>query len=109
MDQLLPFLPEAWRGYALTLFASVGAARFLVKPFGELIRRAILRAAETAIASAGTDDDHWIETLLATRTYRVAAFALDYLASVKLPRAEDLFLRAGTREKTDAPLPPLNP
>ena len=93
MDQLLPFLPEAWRGYALTLFASVGAARFLIKPFGEIIRRAIQRAAETAIATADKDDDHWIETLLDTRFYRIAAFALDYLASVKLPRAEELWTK----------------
>lgn len=103
MDQLLPFLPEAWHGYALTLFASVGAARFLIKPFGEIIRRAILRAAETAIATADTDDDHWIETLLATRTYRIAAFALDYLASVKLPRAEELWTKPVSQNQNPNP------
>lgn len=73
------------------LLLFIGAARFLVKPFGLWLQRKITRAAEVASLSLDKDDDTIIEHALRSRPYKFFAFCLDWLASVKLPAADDLF------------------
>lgn len=91
LQPILNLLPSEWRGHVVALCAVIGMLRLLVKPFGEMLKRTITRAAETAISSANKDDDHWIIVVLEFPGYRLAAFLLDLVASVKLPHADDLF------------------
>lgn len=100
LDQLLSILPEQHRPLALSLIATIGLLRLLIKPFGAWLKAVITRAAEKASESLDPDDDTIIETILGSTAYRLFAFLLDLFASVKLPARQDLF---APKNSTTAP------
>lgn len=91
LDQLLSLLPSEYRPLALSLVATIGVLRLLVKPIGAWLKAIITRAAEKASESLDPDDDTIIERILDTAAYRLFAFLLDLFASVKLPSRQELF------------------
>lgn len=88
LDLLLAKVP--WLVHVATC---IGFARLALKPGANWIKSAITWAYERAITTSDTLDDHWIEVLVATPIYRQLAWLLDFLCSVKLPLAGDLFAK----------------
>lgn len=90
LQPILDLLIKQWP-WLIKLASGIGFARLAIKPIGAWLKDLITRAANNAISSSDTLDDHWIELLLACRPWRIFVFLLDLFASVKLPVAEDLF------------------
>ena len=92
MTELAPLLHSLQEKFPwlVPLATFIGFARILIKPAGNWIKDAITRAAQKALDSKSTWDDHWIELLTDCWPYRLFAFLLDLCASVKLPVLEDL-------------------
>jgi len=71
--------------WAPTFFAVVGALRMLCKPFSLALQSFIGRALRYVHDTQEADDDAFVAAILKRRWYRWLAFAVDYVASVKLP------------------------
>ena len=65
--------------------AWIAALRVSLKPFSIQISSVLDRAVNRACQTDDTDDDQFILRIFSARWYRVLAFLLDLLASVKLP------------------------
>lgn len=91
MDELLPYLQPlldvlgAKHGWFAAAAGWIGTARVLMKPVSKLILSLIERWILFVQSTADHDDDDQLERLVRSKGYRLLAFWLDYLASVKLP------------------------
>lgn len=100
IQPLLDLIPSEWRNALAWLLPIMGALRLCLKPASALLKAGITRAIETASNSIDPEDDTWIESIVASRPYRVLSYLLDLLASVKLPSSAELHQ---PRNSTTAP------
>lgn len=86
MNELQPLIEllEGKYGWISTVVVWVGALRLTAKFIS-----AQLQAAMTRIVAAKADPE-LLAVVLNNKTYRLAAFLVDLLASVKLPSAKDI-------------------
>jgi hypothetical protein len=78
---------KAW-GAAALLF--MGSARAALKPFNARLQQFLARAVTYVRAHGDGDANAAVTSLLASPSYRAAAFTLDYLVSLKLPTLSSL-------------------
>jgi hypothetical protein len=82
--QAKPYLEVV--GFKFEWFKSIvlfmGSARFVSKPIMTSIERYV---SETE----NTKDDELLEKVKSSKYYKWAAFAIDYVASIKLPKAKE--------------------
>jgi hypothetical protein len=83
--QLLLDTLQGDHGWIAAIGVWIGALRVALKPFGAQITSLLDRAIERARETDDTEDDQFILRVISSRWYRVLAFLLDLLASVKLP------------------------
>jgi hypothetical protein len=86
IDALIAHFP-----WIVKLATAMGFARLVVKPGALWLKSAITWLYERTITTSDTIDDHWLEKMVELPLYRWIAWLLDFLCSVKLPLAEDLF------------------
>ncbi len=86
LDQLVHKYP-----WLLALLSFIGTARVIAKPGSLWIKSLITWAYERTITTSSTIDDHWIERMVEMPAYIWFAWLIDFLCSVKLPLAGDLF------------------
>lgn len=101
MDTLQPILDTLTQKYPwlATLLLAMGTSRLLVKLFSDRIQKALTAALQRVVDSPEQDDDEIATKLLAAKWYRITAFLVDTLASVKLPSTASL-------KAMQAPKPP---
>lgn len=81
-DLILPMLQLMTEKYpwAMTLVSFMGVMRLIFKPLFTFLVAVVK-------ATPSEADDRWLETVQTSKAYNVIAFLLDYLASIKLPKA----------------------
>jgi hypothetical protein len=81
MEELVLELVQA-NPKLMMLFVAMGILRAIFKP--------IMVAVEAYVKSTPWQgDDEWFERVKAGKVYRAVAFLVDYLVSVKLPKAKE--------------------
>lgn len=100
MDTLQPILDTLTQKYPwlATLLLAMGTSRLLVKLFSDRIQKSLTAALQRVAESPEQDDDLLAVKLLSARWYRVTAFIVDILASVKLPNIKSLLSLQVARE-----------
>jgi len=68
---------------ALTSF--MGLARLLAKPISALVQSFFSKLVMFIQGTPETDDDAWLERVLASKPYRFFSFVVDWVLSIKLP------------------------
>lgn len=81
-------------GWIATIIVWIGALRLAAKPFSVALLGLFNRAVKFVQESPEQDDDAFLGRLIASRWYRVLAFFVDYLASIKLPTTTSLTMPA---------------
>lgn len=91
-DELKPLyeLLTAQFGWLPAIVAWIGTIRVPARLFSDWIQSALTRAVSLVLASPEKDDDELLQSLLNSKPYRLLAFAVDLLASVKLPTTASL-------------------
>jgi hypothetical protein len=88
LDNANPLAPFAqFLGSALVtkILLWMGACRAVGKLVSTKLQELLDAAVQFARGTADESDDHWINSILGSRAYRVARFWVDYFFSVKLP------------------------
>lgn len=80
MDQLVQFVIEFLARFPVvhSIVAIVGALRLIVKPI-------VSAARAVAAMTPSKGDDEFLASVETSRGYKIIAFVLDWLASIKLP------------------------
>lgn len=73
---------------ALTSF--MGLARLLAKPISALVQSFFSKLVLFIQGTPETDDDAWLERVLASKPYRFFSFVVDWVLSIKLPSSESV-------------------
>lgn len=82
-------------GWLPAAVAWMGAIRIVLKPFSARIQAALTAKVAAAVKSPDPADLQFIDGVLQAKWYRLTAFALDMVASFKLPtHADVLSMRA---------------
>ena len=89
IELLQPFIDamQGEQGIVLQISAWMVALRTGFKPFSARLQLYLERIVSYVHETPETDDDKLLQRVLSSRAYRVLAFAIDFLASIKLPRA----------------------
>ncbi len=69
-------------GWVVTIFVVMGVLRAVMKPIFSIVEAIV-------VATPGKDDDKFLADMKAHAVYKWIAWILDYLASVKLPKAKE--------------------
>lgn len=87
MNELQPLIDllSGKFGWLSTVFAWMGAMRVAAKPISAVLQDGAAKFIASAIESESDDDDRLAASILGSRTYRLLAFVLDWVASIKLP------------------------
>jgi hypothetical protein len=98
MSEIQPLLDllGAKHGWVAAAVAWIGALRLALKPFGAGVARFVAAAVEFCRV-AGPGEVSWMDRVMHSVPYRMLAFLVDYVASVKLP------LRAGDARPPTVP------
>jgi hypothetical protein len=86
LNTVIAFLP----GWLQQTFMVMGALRVLAKPFSATVQSIFDKAVAAAVESSSEGDDHFLAKVLSHPIYRVSAWLLDCVASVKLPTYDAL-------------------
>ena len=78
-------LLSAKYGWAAAATGWITTARLTLKPVSSFMQVKMTEALQRIASSPEKDDDELIGKLLANKAYRLFAFLMDLLASVKLP------------------------
>lgn len=97
-DELKPLfdLLQGNQGWLATLIVWIGAVRLAAKPLSAIILQFFNGAVSFVVSSPELDDDQLVIRILKSRSYRIVAFFVDYLASVKLPTSDSVKLPASS-------------
>lgn len=94
MQELQPLLDllqgNTHLGFLPQLVVWIGALRIAAKPFSAWLQILFTRAVLFVQVTPEHDDDAFVERLLANPFYRLIAFTVDLLASIKLPNSDSL-------------------
>lgn len=71
-------------GIVVQIVAIVGSLRIAIKPLMEGLRKI------TEATYWTTKDDEFIDTLESSKVYKTIRFAIDWLASIKLPKQKKI-------------------
>lgn len=89
MNELQPvidWLLSKWPWLAGTM----ATARIFAKPISGLLQSFLTKLALYVVATPETDDDVWVTKIVTNPIYRVLAFLLDWILSIKLPTEASL-------------------
>jgi len=86
-------------GFVTQALTWIAALRLAIKPGQIWIRDRIISVLQRAAESADISDDQIVESVLTSSAWRVTAFILDFLASLKLPLVDD-FRRIRSQSQT---------
>jgi hypothetical protein len=75
-------------GWIATVIVWVGAFRLAMKPVSAALQSVVSLLLSFVADTPETDDDALVLKILQSRTYRVIAFFVDWVASVKLPTSK---------------------
>lgn len=84
------------------LSSIMGLARLFAKPLSALVQSFFTKLLLYVQGTPETDDDAWVERLLASRPYRAFAFGVDWVLSVKLPTSASV-LRVMVTDNANPP------
>lgn len=84
LQPLIDLLAGKYGGLA-TVFTWMGAMRVAAKPISAVLQEGFSKAIAQAVDSDDDGDDKLVQAILGSRAYRLCAFLLDWIASVKLP------------------------
>lgn len=92
METIQPLLDalQGDGGFLLQAAAWMAALRTVFKPFSVQLEQFLNRAVEWVATSPEKDDDLLLRRLLESRAYRLLRFAVDMVASIKLPSVSAL-------------------
>ena len=113
MEELKPLLDllGGESGRIAQIVVWIGAIRIPAKIVSGSIQSAAERAIARVVATEDSEDDILLEKVLKSRTYRIGAFLIDWVFSVKLPL--DLGPKAGQDQvpfaKWEEPVTPPKP
>jgi hypothetical protein len=85
IDALQAKLP--WLAALTTI---MGALRLLAKPFSALVQSFFSKLLTYVESTPEKDDDTWVTTILGSKLYRLFAFVVDWVLSIKLPNSDSL-------------------
>ncbi len=108
LDEANPLAPfAAFLGGALVtkLCLWMGACRMVAKLVSAKLQELLDAAVQYVRGTATEEDDHWLNSILSSRPYRITRFVVDYFASIKLPVGENA--ERGTRSAESAGVAPL--
>jgi hypothetical protein len=90
MNEIQPIIDwvQAKYPWAATLVMVMGFARLLAKPISGWLQGMFSKLAAFVERTPETDDDEWLRRVLASVPYRVLAFIVDLILSVKLPTSD---------------------
>ena len=77
-------------GWLPTALAWIGALRLPMKLAGDWLQRALTAFVNDVANSPESDDDSALRKILGSLPYRLSAFALDAIFSLKLPTTQSL-------------------
>lgn len=84
LNQLLALLGGD-NGTLAQVIAWIGAARVPLKIFSGKLQNAMERAISRVTETEDPEDDELVAGILSSKPYRIGAFVLDWIFSVKLP------------------------
>jgi hypothetical protein len=90
MSEIQPIIDWVQKDYpwVATLIMIMGFARLLAKPISGWLQGVFSKLAAFVERTPETDDDEWLRRVLASVPYRVLAFIVDLILSVKLPTSD---------------------
>lgn len=72
------------------LTTAMGILRLASKPVSSLLQSFFTKLLLYVQGTPQTDDDAWVENILASKGYRAFAFIVDWILSIKLPTSDSV-------------------
>lgn len=87
MNEIQPLIDalQAKLPWVAAITSVMGLARLLAKPLSALVQSFFSKLVLFIQGTPETDDDAWLEKVLASKAYRFFAFVVDWVLSIKLP------------------------
>lgn len=92
MNEIQPIIDWLQKDYPwiATVVVVMGFARLLAKPISGWLQGVFSKLAAFVERTPETDDNEWLHKVLASVSYRMFAFLVDLILSVKLPTSDSL-------------------
>lgn len=106
MSELQPLLDllSGKISWLATALAWIGALRLVAKPVSAAVQTAFSKLVAKAIETPEPEDDELVGKLIRSWPYRILAFLVDWIASVKLPTSDSLRQAIANEDKPGPPI-----
>jgi len=107
-NPLAPFAALLGGALVTKLCLYMGACRIVAKLISTKLQELLDAAVQFVRGTKDESDDHWLNSILSSRVYRLGQFAVDYFFSIKLPvlEAGDRLAEDGSRKPEAGDRPP---
>lgn len=107
MNDIQPIIDalQAKLPWLAALTTAMGLLRLVAKPLSALVQSFFTKLLLYVQGTPETDDNAWVEKILASKSYRAFAFVVDWVLSIKLPTSASVQKVQTSEATVSGPLP----